>query len=664
MLRDFSFYLFLLLLPVPLIFLKTLFVVAYLLIVFVLLYQFKREKFFLFFAFVLLLFASSFQKYRYFKQLENFNGKVIECKGFVLKQRNSEFNSVLDIFIPVLKTRKGNIISFFRVFEVQTPLFYSDLRGSRVKITGILKKRKIYKNTFSSNYYYLLGENRLFYIKVKDKIFLKILSKGQIQKFRDFLFRDISNYRTKTFLSALVLGEKSSIDTGFKYKVKKLGIYHLFVLSGFHFGLFSLIFWIIVFFLPLRRRYKKVIVLLTLSFLLFIASFSSPSLRVYLMLVVYLVFEWDGINIKPLDAVGLAGIILLLINPFNVFNAGFLMSFLISGGIVISVREKSFFYSFLIIPFVAFSIMLPFCFYFFNYIPIFSPIYNLIIIPLIVFLFWIFVLNIFLSGMLGGFVQWYVFKLTGFLNFLPPFSFEVFPGFIVIVLSIVSIIVFFWKRDLKILFLNSAILILISIFIPKHLQKDSICFFDSGKPHCFLIFDRRESILVNTGDSNFISMCLKKELGFRGIKKLEWLILNDTGIRSIDRVEKLCEKIKIEKIVVPSKNLNFVIQQRLKWISSFFNIKLIVVGKREVLKLSKNKALSFIENGLVLNIKDKKIAYFKENSEANGFDYLLIEKIKTINKKSQRGAIIIGNDNYKKRIYFLEEKGSACFFLK
>ncbi len=667
MLRGYAFYLFLSVLPIPLIFFYPLIITVYLFVIVAVCFVFFRPILKpMLFLFLFVLF-SSFVRYETLKKLDKNRNTVVEFKGIVLKQKNTRFNTEFRVFVPLMKTRKGELLSLCKVYTVKTPLFFNDLTGSILEITGILLKEKIYNNPFSSNYYYLLSNNRVFWVKVKDKRFIDNLKEVKLLRFRQFLTKDFSDYKVKQFLNAIVFGQKESLDFRFKERVKKLGIYHIFVLSGFHFGIFSFIIWIFLFFVPLRNRYKKLIVLLVLTVFLFLTAFSPPSLRVYLMILVYLVFGFDGIDLEPIDAIGIAGIIMLAFNPFNSLNPGFLMSFFASAGIVIAVRNKSAIYSFFIIPFAAFFVMMPFYLYLFNYIPFLAPLNNLIIIPFVVLLFWLLIFNLLTLGSLSWFLEWYVLKLISLLNCLPSLSLEVFPYLFIVLMSLFAVCYFFFKRNIKTFSILSLLILFFALLMPMRLNRDLICFFDSRLPQSVFINAGGENILINTGDSYFVSMCLKKELRFRGVEKIDILILESLNTRNIDRLENLCERFKVQAIVFRKDDLTVPYRYRLKWISRFFAVKkMIGVENGKKLKLNNDCGVEFLENGLRVAAKDKTICFCGKSIFSEDCDFIVLKRLKGNLTESKYKKILISGycDFNKKNVYSIEKNGGFCIKLK
>ena len=104
--------------------------------------------------------------------------------------------------------------------------------------------------------------------------------------------------------------------------LKSINALHLFVVSGFHISFF---------FTLLTKLFKKqgtigfVIASLICSFYVFLLDFSISSTRALVSLVSYKLFNK---YLNKIDCVALPGIIFLLIEPLNIYNYSFILSFL------------------------------------------------------------------------------------------------------------------------------------------------------------------------------------------------------------------------------------------------------------------------------------------------------------------------------------------------
>ena len=535
-------------------------------------------------------------------------GYVLNLKGVVLGQKNTRYTSTYTVLSPFVKDNKGKIILPFGVYVVKAPLSFKDHRGDFVSVRGILKREKVYKNRFFSNWDYLVSTNKLFFLKVKQREFIEFEKGIGILNPDKMLFKHYSDFRVMAFLKSLFLGRRDCLEKGLRERTKRLGIYHLFVFSGFHFGIFALVILSILFPLPLRKRWKRAITLLFLTIFLFITSFSPPSLRVYLMLFVYFVFDFADIKIEPLEAIGIAGVLMLIINPFNALNVGFLMSFFASAGIVITAKRSGFFLSFITIPFVAFFILTPFYLEVFNYIPVFSPFVNIILLPFVVILFWLFVINLLFNGIITGLITLYTLKLLSLIEGIKVISFDVYPSIFLTLASFSTLILFFYLKRPKVLLIN-IVLILVALTV-KPFSGDFMCFLDSRRPYSSIVNSQNRCIVINTGDFYFASQILKKELGFRGVKEIGFVFSSPPNSRDLDKLEVVCNNVSVRTIVINRNWITPFVYYRLKWIEGFFKVKVVYVENGESVNTGSVK-LSFLPEGVSVSVFDKKVCFSK-----------------------------------------------------
>ncbi len=150
--------------------------------------------------------------------------------------------------------------------------------------------------------------------------------------------------RNGAVLKALLLGDRSSLDSDTIENFRKAGLYHLLVIAGLHVGLLAMLAALFLRLLPLRETSRT---LLVLFFLLTYASLveqRAPTLRATLMISVYLLARLLYRGHAILNAIGIAALILLLHRPVWLFESGFQLSFsaaLLIAGLVAPVLERT-----------------------------------------------------------------------------------------------------------------------------------------------------------------------------------------------------------------------------------------------------------------------------------------------------------------------------------
>lgn len=159
---------------------------------------------------------------------------------------------------------------------------------------------------------------------------------------KNTFFADIKfdYHDTKTDEACVVYGiftgDKSYIGSSVKTDFKKAGISHVLSVSGLH---LSILCWVIFSFLNFLGVHKKIccaaIILCCLSFMAF-TGFSVSLIRAGVMTVLFYLAFLAGRKSDPLTSLFFAGTIVILLNPYNVLNIGFQLSFFATLGILSS----------------------------------------------------------------------------------------------------------------------------------------------------------------------------------------------------------------------------------------------------------------------------------------------------------------------------------------
>lgn len=134
-------------------------------------------------------------------------------------------------------------------------------------------------------------------------------------------------------IAAMAMGDKSALNQETKEAYSISGTSHILAVSGLHIGI---IFQLIILLLGGKRRSKLTIILSTTivwAYVIFI-GFPASAVRAATMLSIY---SMVLLSLRPdptLNTLALAYIIMVLVNPFNIFDIGFQMSFLAVGSIL------------------------------------------------------------------------------------------------------------------------------------------------------------------------------------------------------------------------------------------------------------------------------------------------------------------------------------------
>ena len=122
-------------------------------------------------------------------------------------------------------------------------------------------------------------------------------------------------------MTKMLLFNDKSVDEVAYDNLKEINAIHLFVVSGFHISFF---YSLITKLFKKKSVVGKIIGLIVCSFYVFLLDFSLSATRALISLFINKLFSK---YFNKLDAISIAGLILLVIEPLNLFSYSFIMSF-------------------------------------------------------------------------------------------------------------------------------------------------------------------------------------------------------------------------------------------------------------------------------------------------------------------------------------------------
>ncbi len=149
--------------------------------------------------------------------------------------------------------------------------------------------------------------------------------------------------RDGAVLKAVLLGDRSSLDSDTVENFRKSGLFHLLVVAGLHVGLLAMLAEGLLRLLRFRSLWRSALLIAFLALYASLVELRAPTLRASLMIAAYLLARLLDREQPILNAVGLAALILLFWRPAWLFDAGFQLSFaaaLLIAGLAIPVLER------------------------------------------------------------------------------------------------------------------------------------------------------------------------------------------------------------------------------------------------------------------------------------------------------------------------------------
>lgn len=136
-------------------------------------------------------------------------------------------------------------------------------------------------------------------------------------------------------LKGMLLGDKTGVPEEINESFRHVGLSHLFAVSGLHLSIWVGLFSYIKFKRNSFRVMMRVVSALFILFFMAVTGFTSSVFRAGIMTLVFLAAQGLGRKADGINSLGLAAVILCLINPYSCLELSFLLSFSATLGILI-----------------------------------------------------------------------------------------------------------------------------------------------------------------------------------------------------------------------------------------------------------------------------------------------------------------------------------------
>ena len=407
--------------------------------------------------------------------------------------------------------------------------------GDKIYIEGEISVPN--NNTIPNNFNYkdYLYHKYIYYIIKIDKI--KMISKNDniFLNIKNSIYKRIDKIKYNNYLYAFILGKSYYIDSEVLNNYKINGITHLFALSGLHVSMFSSIILFILKKIKLSEKLSYFITSLFLIFFAFIASFTPSIVRSVLFFILSSINNVYYLYIKPKYLLYIVFSILIFINPFYIYDTGFILSFCISFFILLFNEKNKInnnLLSILVISILSTLSSLPIIINMSYEINILGFINNLFFIPYVTYIvFPLSIIVVFISKL--SFILNFLIIIMEYISKVSSNILNVkliFPkmSLFLIIIYYVLLILIVKKINLKKIF----IIYLSFLYFRCNFDKNNYVYFiDVGQGDSALIVTKNnKSILIDTGGkvgSNYSLMKSNVIPFFKsiGIRKLDYLFI-------------------------------------------------------------------------------------------------------------------------------------------
>lgn len=328
---------------------------------------------------------------------------------------------------------KGNILIYFIKGNIPSRLTY----GSQLIVTSPLLEIQNTGNPGSFNYREHCLFNHIYYqsfLKANDYIILNSTNTTFIGsliidtrfKVLSVLRRYIANKEALSVAEALLIGYRDDLDRDLIQAYNNTGVVHIIIISGLRMGMiYAMLIW---FFNPFKTnrwvRFVKPITIIIVLWGFCLVAGAAPSVsRSAIMFTFIVLGESIGRRANIYNNLALSALVILLINPFSLWDAGFQLSYAAMLSIIVfyksirswcSFQNKSldFVWNLSAVTIAAQVLTLPLILFYFHQLPTLFLFTNLLAVPFSCIILYTELLLLFVSPMpipaitLGKFVGW------------------------------------------------------------------------------------------------------------------------------------------------------------------------------------------------------------------------------------------------------------------
>ena len=231
---------------------------------------------------------------------------------------------------------KDYIICKFRGDSLQRKNIYTQLNaGNKIYLTGTYQKGREKRNPGEFDYdKYLKSKSVTGLFVTYDTDSISILSNQKdyfksslhsVRKLIDETIHKLHNPQTAGLLRGLLLADRSEIDYETKNEFINSGVVHILAVSGLHVGYVLVI--IIFIFGRFGIYLRSILTILGLVAFMFLTGVPPSVFRATLMSVVIIIAFLSNRSTNIINSISIAGFIILLLNPNEIYNPGFQLSF-------------------------------------------------------------------------------------------------------------------------------------------------------------------------------------------------------------------------------------------------------------------------------------------------------------------------------------------------
>ncbi len=373
-------------------------------------------------------------EYRYTKSFNQYYGNPIEVKGFIDSEvQNSEdgkSNFVLQTESVIYKNRTFKVKNRILVYvnNINMKIGYR----TKISFTGVVEKPKPATNPGGFDYRRYLAS-----VGISGRVYLHGASDIQVsgKKGGGYLYKTGYAIKNKVIdiisssldenqaglLEGMLIGYKDGLDENAFKAFSKAGLTHIMVASGMNIAFIIMPFTFIFKKLRFSNFKANIITIFILILFVFVTGFSASVVRAVIMGIIILAGRIIMREPEIYTSISASALIILIINPYTLFDIGFQLSFGATLSLVLFYPRIKSFTEGKYIPNVVSDTLaatvaaqlgvIPVTLYYFNNFSTFSIISNILVVPLVEFVTIIGFIMVF-----AGLLNIYLAIIIGYIN--------------------------------------------------------------------------------------------------------------------------------------------------------------------------------------------------------------------------------------------------------
>ena len=469
-----------------------------------------------------------------------------EFIGIVTKYEVKEDKITIEI-----KAKEKILITY----KYQDKEFNNLSYGDKIKVKGTLitPSKNTNQNTF--NYQKYLYHKKIYYLVEATSINKIANNHNYLYTIKNTLYQKIDKLKSSNYIKTLLFCD-NTLSKEIKESYRTNGISHLFSVSGMHINFFVSIIYLYLNKITYNKRIKYLITnIFIITYLILFPS--SSLLRSAVMSILYSINYLLKLKIKKIDILLLTLGVSLLINPFIIYDLGYIYSYTITFFLVLSsstLKKKNKINKIIYISLLSFLVSIPITIYNSYEINIISILLNIILVPIISIIILPLTILTYIFPILDSILYSFTNTLETISLFISKINITkiIFPKPSLLIIVLYYIIFLLSYQNKKYFYLNIILFIIIYIF-PYLNSNFEVVMFEVGEADCHLIKYpyNKNTILIDTGKNEYkIKNEVIPYLKSIGIKKIDYLIITHGDEDHIGGSITLINNFQVKNVIL------------------------------------------------------------------------------------------------------------------